>query len=79
MKRKKKIERTAKPFAARVWKAIGHISIDMKYALRFQKAYHYTVISCEYCKLVQSCDQIPTRSYVSCDEDSKCEDRKRVH
>lgn len=42
-------------------------------------ANHYSVIPCEYCKLIKSSNQIPPRSDVAGYEDRKCEDREGVH
>ena len=42
-------------------------------------AYHHTVISCKYRKLVQSSYKIPTSSDVASDKDTEGEDGERVH
>lgn len=38
-----------------------------------------SVVNCEYGKLVQSCDKIPSSGDVSGDKDYDSEDRERVH
>ena len=44
-----------------------------------RRTYHDTVINGEKGKLVKSCNQIPTRSDVSSNEDRDSEDGERVH
>ena len=74
-RRKKKIERMAKPLMVRV--CID--SINCNQSVFNHRAYKDTTIHSKYCQLVQSCNQIPASSYIACDEDNYRDDGKRVH
>lgn len=74
-KRKKKRDRMAKPFAARVcnlvsscWEGQGCV-----------QTYHNTVIPSKYRQLIQSRYEVPTSSNVARNKDASCQDRERVH
>lgn len=71
----------AKPFAARVWPGISLPTVIHKAKAPQGKnlAYNDTVIGCEYCQLIKSGHEVPTRSDVAKKKDAKGEDGEGVH
>lgn len=79
MNKKKKRERIANPFKVRAYAPQSVISDMHRVDSGEIKANHYSVIPCEYCKLIKSSNQIPPRSDVAGYENRKCENREGVH
>jgi hypothetical protein len=79
MKRKKKIERIAKPFAARVCREKPLALRSSHGLVNEQVPYHDAVIPSKACQLVKTCDKIPPCGYVSGNEDAKGQHRERMH
>jgi hypothetical protein len=75
MKRKKKTERMANPFAVRVYPSS---SAGIRGSHR-GKSYHNSVVPGEDGELIQPSNQIPPRSDIASYEDRKSENRERVH